>query len=229
VPHGEPPAPTPRFDANLAIVRAKVEKELDGAVAEVERRVTGILRGPWALVAPLARGFLHYTGHHEGRKHVLRAVDIHIAAAREVPQISMEEAIDRHLPEALAQDDFLTRIDWKHPRAPEAAALVTKAFRERVPPIVRLLQDGRGATYEDLVRSTHKRDEVERVLAFEFDTGRRLLAMAEADSALLRIPRAAQPPVLRLARDMLTWYEARASEEVRHIFEPEAPRAPPEG
>ncbi|MHB8586548.1 MAG: hypothetical protein ACYDDF_12040 [Thermoplasmatota archaeon] len=207
-----------RLEANIAVVQAKVDSDLEIAVAEAERKVTAMLRGPLALVAPIARGVLHYAGHHDGRKHVLEVVQIHVAAARDAPERGIEAAIERHLPDALAHDDFLTRMDWKHPSAPEAAALVSLRYRERIPAVSRLLNDGIGTTYEDLIRSTIARKDVETLLANEFATGRKLMEMAETQRGLLRVPRPVMPHVIRLARDMLSWYEARAADEVKKIY-----------
>jgi hypothetical protein len=132
--------------------------------------------------------------------------------------LGIEAATERHLPDALAHDDFLTRMNWGHPAAPEAAAIVSRAFRERIPPVARLLLDGKGETYADLVRTTHERADVERIVAREFANGERLLAMAESERGLLKVPRPVLPSVLRLAGDVLSWYKARTAQEIDAIF-----------
>lgn len=219
-----PDAPPERYAANLKLARQRFDADVADMVAFVETRMATLFTGAMSIFNPLAKTVFHHVGVRESKRRVEIQFALHDKAARDVPRLGVQAAGDAHLAEVLANDDFLARIDPKHPQAATARALVEEAYRVRLGPIAKVLHEGSGATFDELMASAMTRAELERILADEFAVARRLLDLAERSPGLVKAPKALLPKLLAIGRDVLTWYEARTRADLDRVYPASASR-----
>lgn len=212
-------APPERLDRNEAILRAKMERELDKGARFLEERVQRMFGGPGAwLLNPLAGLAYRAVGRDGVVRRAQRQFDALLRAAR--AHATRPEAIfDGHLTSYLEHDEAWARANRGHVRFPELEGLVREVYVARVEAVSALLHGGAGEGYHDLLRSAFpRRDLAEQVLEREFLYAERLLAMAEAERGLMHAPPLVGTEVFRVLRDTYAWYRDNVRRSLDEVY-----------
>lgn len=224
-PPGMPRAVASRLDRaeqlarNEALVRTKVQVELDRGARFLEQRVGAMFGGlPGLFLNPLAGAAYRTVGRDEIVRRARHQVDILLAAARD-HGTRPEVIFDGHLTRYLAQDEVSARANPRHRRFPELEGLVREVYVARVEPLSLLLHRGIGEDYGDLVRSVWPmRDGAQRIVEREFLYSDRILALAREERDLITGPPLVRREVGGVLKDAYAWYKATMQRTLDEVY-----------
>jgi hypothetical protein len=204
---------------NEAILRAKVQAELEKGARYLEHRVEHMFTGfQGMLLNPLAGMAFRAVGREEVIRRAHRQLDCIIVAAK-THHTTPEAIFDGHLTAYLQHDEAWTRANRGHQRFPELELLLRDVYVARVEPVSTLLHHGFGDSYHDLVRSCFpNRAAAARVLAREFEYAGRILELAESEPALLHAPPLVRREVFRVLKDAYGWYRDAVHRSLDDVY-----------
>lgn len=206
---------------NEAILRAKVQVELDRGARFLEQRVGRMFGGlPGMFLNPLCGLAYRSVGREEIVRRAQQQVDILLGAAKDHGP-RPEAIFDGHLTRYLAQDEVNARANRRHRRFPELEGLVREVYVARVEPLSLLLHRGIGEDYPDLVRSVWPmRDGAHRIVEREFLYSDRILALAREERDLILGPPLVRREVGDVLKDTYAWYKAAMHRTLDEVYGP---------
>jgi hypothetical protein len=213
------PAREEQLARNEAILRAKVQVELDKGARFLEARVQGMFPGLAGLVLnPLAGMAYRSIGRDEIVRRAHRQLDTIIAAAR-THGATPEAIFDGHLTAYLKHDEAWARANRRHARFPEMEGLLKEVYVARVESVSALLHRGMGDSYRDIVRSVFPvRAMAEQTLAREFVYADRILILAHDEPGLMWAPPLVRREVFDVLREGYEWYKGSVHRSLDEIY-----------
>lgn len=202
------------------------ERDLDEGLAFVRQRMRESAKGPFAFVARgLEAAVLAGLGALELRPRLREDVAFLLdLCARVDAGADPRKLAEEHLARVLRLRELNLVIKVKDPAFQPVLDLCTQAFAARLPDLARLARVPEPRDYDDLlVRAFPAREEPEGIVRANRDLMLAIVAHAEKNPGLLRIPDALVPRVAELAREVTEW---KTQEVLRGIDEAYGPAKP---
>lgn len=208
-----------RFERNLELVRARLERELEEGTDFVEDRLTDLVSGPAAVVLnPAAKLLYRWIGEKAVKRRTREQLEVVAELARDLDEHTPEELVDRDLDRLLETEELYVRGRSSHDRFPEVEETLRDLLVQRLRVMGTLLREGEGETYPEVVRSVYDRSDVEPVTDDHLRRTRDLMGMVRSEPTLLPVPPGLRDPLWSLVGDTLDWYEARLEDQYDDIF-----------
>lgn len=212
------------FDQRAHLVRERTLREIRAASDWAEGHLGHLFPGfLGAILNPLAKRIYHTIGREEVISRTQEQMDLLIIAARDLQHHDLEDVVARHLFEAFHTEEIYVRGHRDHPAFEDVERVLEELFRDRVRVVGQLLNEGHGATYDELVASVFTRKDVEATLGRQFEGGEGLLRILDEHPEVVGMPHAVRGPILNLVEGAFDWYGERLRGQLDEIFGDDAP------
>ena len=202
------------------------ERDLDEGLAFVRQRLRESAKGPFAFVArgleaAVVAGLAAIELRPRLREDVAFLLDL---CAQVDAGADPRKLAEEHLARVLRLRELGLVVKVKDPAFQPVLDLCREAFAARLPVLARMARVPEPRDYDDLlVRAFPERDEPERIVRANRDLMLAIVAHAEKNPSLLRLPHALVPRVVELAREVTEW---KTKEVLRGIDEAYGPANP---
>lgn len=211
--------PGERFQRNVELARARLDRELEAATAHVEEEIGRMGSGiAGALVSTGGRLLYNWIGRDRVVRSAHRQFQVHVEAVRALRDTPLDEVVEAFHEPLFERKQVVQRGNTDHPRFHEVESIMGHLFRHRLQAVARVLEEGEGEGWDEVVRSVLERDEVEDLFREQFRGVERIVRITRDHPRLMPTPPGLRGPLFDLVERALDWYELRLARELDRVF-----------